>query len=111
MTVNDTTITPQQVLDLARRLAPEQRRWLVTTIQTELADDLPEQATIDQAIDLYLADQCSLGRAAELAGITQWALKRIVAERGTPAGTGTDSATVAVTDAQAAATAPQFDGL
>lgn len=32
----------------------------------------PEQATLDEAIELYLADACSLGRAAELAGVTRW---------------------------------------
>jgi predicted HTH domain antitoxin len=110
MTVNDTTITPQQVLDLARRLAPEQRRWLISTIQEELDEDLPEHATIDEAIELYLADRCSLARAAELAGITQWELKRILAERGTPARALNDYASVEELDEQANAAWARIDG-
>src|SRR5919201_783681 len=110
MTANDTTITAQQVLDLARRLAPEQRRWLVTTIQAELEEDLPEHARIDEAIELYLADRCSLGRAAELAGITQWELKQILAERGTPARAGNDYASIEEMDARADAAWAQIDG-
>jgi predicted HTH domain antitoxin len=110
MTTNEMAITPQQVLDLARRLAPEQRRWLISTIQEELDQDLPENATLDEAIDLYLADRCSLGRAAELAGITQWELKRILAERGTPARALNDYANVEELDEQADAAWAQIDG-
>jgi predicted HTH domain antitoxin len=110
MTTSETTITPQQVLDLARRLAPEQRRWLISTIQKELDQDLPENATVDQAIELYLADRCSLGCAAELAGITQWELKRILAERGTPARALNDYASVEELDEQADAAWAQIDG-
>lgn len=32
----------------------------------------PERETLDEAVELYLADVCSLGRAAELAGVTCW---------------------------------------
>ena len=110
MTTNEMTITPQQVLDLARRLAPAQRRWLISTIQEELDQDLPENATVDEAIDLYLADRCSLGRAAELAGITQWELKRILAERGTPARALNDYTSVEELDEQADAAWAQIDG-
>ena len=110
MTVNDRTITPQQVLDLVRRLAPDQRRWLLATIQEELDEDLPENATVDEAIELYLADRCSLGRAAELAGITQWELKRILAERGTPARALNDYASVEELDEQANAAWARIDG-
>ena len=35
---------------------------------------LLEQATRDEAIELYLADAGSLGRAAELASVTRWDL-------------------------------------
>ena len=108
--MNDTIVTPQQVLDLARRLAPAQRRWLISTIQEELDEDLPEHATIDEAIKLYLADQCSLARAAELAGITQWELKRILAQRGTPARAGIDYASVEDMDEQADAAWARIDG-
>ena len=110
MITNGTTITPQQVLDLARRLAPAQRRWLVTTIQEELDADVPDHATLDEAIALYLADRCSLGRAAELAGVTQWELKRILAERGIPARASNDYTSVEDLDAQADAAWAQIDG-
>jgi predicted HTH domain antitoxin len=110
MTTNETTITPQQVLDMARRLAPEQRRWLVTTIQEELDTELPDHVTIDEAIALYLTERCSLGRAAELAGVTQWELERILAERGTPARATNDYASVEELDAQADAAWAQIDG-
>jgi predicted HTH domain antitoxin len=110
MTIHQTNITPQQILDLARRLAPEQRRWLVATIQQELDQDLPTHATVDEAIALYLADRCSLARAAELAAISQWELKRILAEHGTPARAGNDYASVEDMDAQAEPAWAQIDG-
>jgi predicted HTH domain antitoxin len=110
MTVNDPTITPQQGLDLARQLAPDQRRWLVATIQEELDEDLPDHAAVEDAIELYLADRCSLARAAELAGITQWAFKRLLAERGTPARAGNDYAGVEALDRQAEAAWARIDG-
>ncbi|MGB0386302.1 MAG: UPF0175 family protein [Ardenticatenaceae bacterium] len=53
-------------------------------------DELPESATLDEAIELYLADKCSLGRAAELAGVTRWHLQDMLYERGTPASLGSD---------------------
>jgi predicted HTH domain antitoxin len=110
MTIAQTNITPQQVLDLARRLAPEQRRWLVDTIQEELDQDLPKQATEDEAMALYLADRCSLARAAELAAISQWELKRLLAEHGTPARATNDYASVDELDAQAESAWAQIDG-
>lgn len=69
-----TTITPEQVLDLARRLAPAEQRWLALHLQEYLEATLPEQASLDEAVELYIADACSLGRAAELAGVTRWDL-------------------------------------
>jgi predicted HTH domain antitoxin len=69
-----TTVTPQQVLDLARRLSPADQRWVVLHLQEHLQATLPAHATLDEAIDLYRADACSLGRAAEIAGVTRWDL-------------------------------------
>jgi predicted HTH domain antitoxin len=108
--MNDTSVTAQHVLDLARQLAPDQRRWLVATIQEELDDDLPENATLDEAIELVLEDRCSLARAAELAGSTQWELKRILAERGTPARALNDYASLEELDDQADAAWARIDG-
>lgn len=45
---------------------------------------LPETATLDEAIALYLADACSLGRAAELAGVTRWDIINQLKERDIP---------------------------
>ncbi len=108
--MNDTTITPEHVLDLARRLAPAQRRWLISTTQQELDEDLPEHATVEEAIELYLADRCSLGRAAELAGLTQWELKRILAERGLQPRALNDYASSEDLDRQADAAWARIDG-
>ncbi|MEM7127143.1 MAG: DUF1778 domain-containing protein [Chloroflexota bacterium] len=52
--------------------------------ETPSEKPLPEQSTIDEAIALYLDDQCSLGRAAEIAGVTRWHLQDLLDERGTP---------------------------
>lgn len=75
-------ITREQVLDLARRLAPAEQRWLVRQLQANSTATLPKQTTLDGAIELYLADACSLGRAAELAGVTRWDLLDVLQQRG-----------------------------
>jgi predicted HTH domain antitoxin len=38
--------------------------------------EIPQRntVTLEEAVDRYLADACSLGRAAEIAGITRWDL-------------------------------------
>jgi len=90
------TRTREQVLDdLVDILQPDDLRWLWKQLnrllddqsQPESDDDnepLPESATLDEAVQLYLADKCSLGRAAELAGVTRWDIHRILKERGIP---------------------------
>src|SRR6266545_4664147 len=77
-----TTINPEQVLDLARQLSPADQRWLALHLQEYLETTLPEHATLDEAVELYLADACSLGRAAELAGVTRWAILDALQARG-----------------------------
>ena len=77
-----TTIYPEQVLDLARRLSPADQRWLALHLQEHLEMTLPEQATLDEAVELYLADACSLGRAAELARVTRWDILSALQVRG-----------------------------
>ena len=76
------TITPEQVLDLARQLSPVDQRWLALHLQEHLETTLPEQATLDEAVELYLADACSLGRAAELANVTRWDVLDALKARG-----------------------------
>ncbi|HAI70598.1 MAG TPA: hypothetical protein DCM38_14320 [Gammaproteobacteria bacterium] len=39
---------------------------------------------MDEAIELYLADRCSLGRAPKLAGVTRWDIQDILSQRGIP---------------------------
>lgn len=56
--------TPKDGRDRARQLARQ--------LHANLEATLPEQTTLDEAIELYLADACSLARAAELAGVTRW---------------------------------------
>jgi predicted HTH domain antitoxin len=85
-------ITPmlnaQKVLELAMTLPPIEQKWLVEQFNQLVYDELPESATVEEAIQLYLADQCSLGRAAELAGVTRWDIMDILYERGIPTNGG-----------------------
>jgi len=90
MAITIEKVTPQAVLELAQQLSTADRRWLAETLREELDDALPESATLDEAIALYLADKCSLGRAAELAGVTRWDLQDILYERGIPTNGGHD---------------------
>lgn len=92
------TVTREQVLDLAEILQPDDQRWLSEQLLRLLDDEsqpesglwddedepLPESATLDEAVELYLADKCSLGRAAELAGLTRWHIMDVLYERGIP---------------------------
>ena len=77
-----TTITPEQVLHFARQLSPTDQHWLVLHLQEHLATTLPEHATLDEAVGLYLVEACSLGRAAELAGVTCWDILDALQARG-----------------------------
>ena len=100
--------TREQALDeLVNIFTPNDLRWLKEQLdrllddqpsdklragsqpESDLWDDddderLPESATLDQAIELYLDDKCSLGRAAELAGLTRWHIMDVLYERGIP---------------------------
>ncbi|MEZ4865957.1 MAG: UPF0175 family protein [Caldilineaceae bacterium] len=86
MTITIDTLTPENVLELAQKLSATDLRWLQEQIEHLLEEEapLPEQATLEEAIALFLADQCSLGRAAELAGVTRWDIQDILKERGIP---------------------------
>lgn len=86
MTITIEIITPQKILELAQTLAPADLQWLQAQLNELLQEDepLPEQATLEEAIELFLADKCSLGRAAELAGVTRWDIQGILKERGIP---------------------------
>ena len=89
-------ITAQEIYEQAHFLTPADLRWLTEQLNQLVDHDiprtsdwdndnpLPENATLDEAIELFLADQCSLGRAAELADVTRWDIQDILKERGIP---------------------------
>ena len=85
MTTKVAPITVENLGDQARKLPDLELVQLVEQLQ-QLVDDLPlpETATLDEAIALYVADQCSLGRAAELVGMHQWAFRDALKERDIP---------------------------
>jgi len=83
-------ITVQQVFELAKSLSPLDQRSLAARLDLRFSDSLPEQATIDEAVGFYLADQCSLGRAAELAHVTRWELIEVLKQRHIPITVETD---------------------
>ncbi len=94
------TRTREQALDdLVEIFTPQDLRWLGEQLlrlsddesqsENALWDDdddepLPESATLEEAVQLYLDDKCSLGRAAELAGLTRWHIMDVLYERGIP---------------------------
>ena len=78
------TTTIYDVLALARTLSHSDRSRLAKLFSRAEDAPLPECASVDEAIELYLADACSLGRAAELAGVTRWELMTRLQERGIP---------------------------
>ncbi len=89
MTITIEDLSAQKLFGLAQKLTPGDQRWLIEQLTRLIDEDedepLPKSATLDEAMDLYLADKCSLGRAAELAGVTRWHIQDILYERGTPA--------------------------
>lgn len=79
------TVTPQKFLELFQTFTFSDKTWLINQLTRVIdAEQLPNNATLDEAIELYLADQCSLGRAAELAGVTRWDIQDTLSERGIP---------------------------
>lgn len=89
MTISLKTILPENitsafVLELAQKLSWADLRWLRDQLDRLLEEEqeLPETATLEEAVQFYLDDQCSLGRAAELAGVTRWDLQEALRERG-----------------------------
>jgi hypothetical protein len=84
MTTTTETEMVHTILSLARQLSAVRRHWLAELLNRESDAPLPEHATLDEAIALYLLDACSLGRAAELAGVTRWDIQDRLKEWGIP---------------------------
>ena len=86
MIVQEREITAKSLLALAQTLTTDDLQWLVQQLNRlmpePVEEPLPEQATVDEAVDLYLAERCSLGRAAELAGVTRWHIRDALREQG-----------------------------
>ena len=72
----------QNILMLTNQLTVEERERFKKLLNCDENAPLPESATIDEAIELYLAEACGLGRAAKLAGVTRWDLIDRLKERG-----------------------------
>lgn len=82
MTSTATENKVQNILMLTNQLTLEERERLKKLLNGDENVPLPESATIDEAIEYYLAEACGLGRAAELAGISRWKLIDELGERG-----------------------------
>lgn len=82
--------TPQKILALVKHLSLADKQWLMAQLKQLLAEEeniTPQKTTLitlEEALTLYRAGECSLGRAAELAGVTRWHLQDILFEQGTP---------------------------
>lgn len=83
MTTIAETITPQKVLEFSQSFSSTDIQWLIKQLKKRLEEKpLPDNATLHEAVELYLEDKCSLGRAAELAGITRWDIQDALSVRG-----------------------------
>jgi len=67
------TITPQKFLEFSQAFSSTDIQWLIKQLKKRVEEKpLPDNATLNEAVELCLDDKCSLGRAAELAGVTRW---------------------------------------
>ena len=71
----------QDILTLTNELSASERNRLKELLNRPEDAPLPTCATIDEAIELYLAQACGLSRAAALAGVTRWTLMDRMKER------------------------------
>ena len=76
---------------MAQSLSANDLQWLIEQLHQFVENTyFPEEVTLDEAIRLYQTDQCSLGKAAQLAKVTRWQFQEILYRRGTPADLGSD---------------------
>jgi predicted HTH domain antitoxin len=89
------SVTLQDVLEVTEELSPADQLRLIATLSDRLSREVketlplppievPDQEALEQAIALYQQEEISLGRTAEMAGITRWELMRLLKARGTP---------------------------
>jgi len=77
------TITPQKVLEFSQAFSFTDIQWLIKQLKKRVEEKpLPDNATLNEAVELYLENKCSLGRAAELAGVTRWDIQDALSFRG-----------------------------
>jgi predicted HTH domain antitoxin len=77
-------LTPQRILDLIETLTRSDQQWIMRQLSQSLHQTtapLPAPNLLEEALELYFDDQCSLGRAAELAGVTRWELIDVLKTR------------------------------
>jgi len=77
------TITPQKVLEFSQAFSLTDLQWLIKQLRKQVEEKpLPNNATLNEAVECYLENKCSLGRAAELAGVTRWDIQDALSFRG-----------------------------
>lgn len=76
------TITPEKVLEYSQDFTTSDLLWLIRRFK-ELVDKkpIPLHASLESAADLYADGGCSLGQAAEMAGVTGFAIQEAVYNR------------------------------
>jgi predicted HTH domain antitoxin len=89
------SITLQDAIEVTEELSPADQLRLIATLSDRLSRkvektlpaspvEVPDQEALEEAIALYQQEEISLGRAAEMAGITRWELMRLLKARDTP---------------------------
>ena len=89
------SVTLQDAVKVTEELSLADQLRLIATLSDRLSREVeetlplppvevPDQEALEQAIALYQQEEISLGRAAEMAGITRWELMRLLKARGTP---------------------------
>ena len=89
------SVTLQDAIEVTEELSPVDQLRLIAALSDRLSREveetlplspveIPDQEALEQAIALYQQEEISLGRAAEMAGITRWELMRLLKARGTP---------------------------
>jgi predicted HTH domain antitoxin len=82
MTLLQEPLSVYAILAKAHQLPTADRQWLAHFLNRESDAPLPERASFEEAVALYLLDACSLGRAAELANVTRWDIQDYLKSQG-----------------------------